>query len=151
MSRPAPNVTRPVKSSELLSIAPASVTPTLTRSSFEVAPVRSSVNVAAAPSPIGLVRASIEMTGSGPDGIAIGDALQGAGEDVDISDQIAAVYQWDEGAQTWLVFIPGLRDLPGLNTLTTFRTGGDYWIFATGPVAWTVTLASSRRSQDRLP
>ena len=116
--------------------------------------MRSSVNVAAAPSPIGLVRASIEMTGSGPDGIAIGDALQGAGEDVDISDQIAAVYQWDEGAQTWLVFIPGLRDLPGLNTLntlTTFRTGGDYWIFATGPVAWTVTLASSRRSQDRLP
>ena len=57
-------------------------------------------NVAAAPSPIGLVRASIEMTGGGPDGIAIGDALQGAGEDVDISDQIAAVYQWDEGAQT---------------------------------------------------
>ena len=35
--------------------------------------------------------------------------------------------------------------------VTTFRTGGDYWIFATGPVAWTVTLASSRRSQDRLP
>ena len=82
----------------------------------------------------------------------LGSGTNGGGRsDVDISDQIAAVYQWDEGAQTWLVFIPGLRDLPGLNTLTTFRTGGDYWIFATGPVAWTVTLASSRRSQDRLP
>ena len=47
--------------------------------------------------------------------------------------------------------LPGPADLPGLNTLTTFRTGGNYWIFVTGPVAWTVTLASSRRSQDRLP
>lgn len=58
--------------------------------------------------------------------------------DAGISSKIAAVYEWDEGEQTWPVFLPHQENIPSLNTLAIFRQGRTYWAVATEPVTWTV-------------
>ena len=58
--------------------------------------------------------------------------------DADISSKIAAVYEWDEDEQTWLVFLPNRENVSSLNTLTVFRQGRTYWAVATEPVTWRV-------------
>ena len=74
----------------------------------------------------------------GLDGMAIGDALQGVGEDTDISDKVTAVYRWNEAAQMWLIFFSELEDAPGINTLTAFKYGRTFLITTTESVAWKV-------------
>ena len=84
----------------------------------------------------------------GADGTAAVDALREGG----ISDRVLIIYEWDEAAQTWMAFFPGLEHTPGLNTLTAFRTGRTYWVAATEPVTRTVVkrgaalAAADRRS-----
>ena len=69
----------------------------------------------------------------GFDSIAVADALrEGA-----LLDKVIVVYQWDESAQTWLAFSPGLEDVSALNTLTTFERGRIYWVAVSEPVTWT--------------
>ena len=70
----------------------------------------------------------------GLDGTAIVDALREGG----ILDRVLVIYEWDEAAQTWKGFFPGLEDVPGLNTLTTLQQGSSYWIAVTEPITWTV-------------
>ncbi len=40
-----------------------------------------------------------------------------------LSDRVLLIYEWDEAAQTWKGFFPGLEDVPALNTLTTLLQG----------------------------
>ena len=54
------------------------------------------------------------------------------------SDTVVAVYRWDEAAGAWLTFLPGLEDVPGLNTLTTLQQGSTYWVAVTEPLTWTL-------------
>ena len=70
----------------------------------------------------------------GLDGTAIVDALREGG----ILDRVLVIYEWDEAAQTWKGFFPGLEDVPGLNTLATLQQGSSYWIAVTEPITWTV-------------
>ena len=70
----------------------------------------------------------------GADGTAVIDALREGG----ISDSVLVIYGWDEAAQTWKGFFPGLEDVPGLNTLTTLRQGHTYWVAVTEPLTWTI-------------
>ena len=70
----------------------------------------------------------------GAEGTAVADALRESG----ISDKVLAMYQWDETAQTWMGFFPGLEDVPGLTTLTSFQQGSSYWIAVTEPVSWVI-------------
>ena len=72
----------------------------------------------------------------GGDGTPIDEALRG--DRSDISESVVAVYRWDEVAETWLAFFPGLGDVPGLNTLPTLETGQTYWIATSEPVTWSV-------------
>ena len=75
----------------------------------------------------------------GSDRLPVGDALRGAdGATNAITDKVVALYRWDEAANTWLVYFPGLGDVPGLNTLTTLEPGQTYWVATTEPVTWTV-------------
>ena len=74
----------------------------------------------------------------GADGVTLSDALR----EGELLDNVIAIYQWDEASQTWLGFFPGTQSAPGLNTLTTLRQGGTYWVATTEPVTWTVTLPS---------
>ena len=77
----------------------------------------------------------------GADGTPIDEALRGEGSaGNDISDNVTAVYQWDEAAQSWLAFFPGLEDAPGANTLATLQHGAQYWIAATELITWTVAI-----------
>ena len=70
----------------------------------------------------------------GADGTPIVDALRDGG----ISDRVLVIYEWDEATAAWLAFFPGLDDVPGLNTLTTFTAGGAYWIAVGEPLTWSV-------------
>ena len=70
----------------------------------------------------------------GGDGTAVVDALRESG----ISDRVLVIYEWDEAAQTWKGFFPGLEDVPGLNTLTTLQQGSTYWVAVTEPLTWTI-------------
>ena len=47
----------------------------------------------------------------------------------------------DASAQTWLLYFPGLEDVPGLNTLTALQQGRTYWVATTEAVNWTVSTA----------
>ena len=76
----------------------------------------------------------------GADGALVVDALS------DITNRVAVVYAWDEAAETWLIYIPDLLEVPGLNTLTALEQGHTYWIAATEPVTLTIqTGAPARR------
>ena len=68
----------------------------------------------------------------GADGVPVADALG------DITDRVAVVYAWNETAETWLVYVPDLLDVPGLNSLTNLDQARTYWIAATEPATWTV-------------
>ena len=70
----------------------------------------------------------------GADDTAVVDALREGG----ISDRVLVIYEWDEAAQTWKGFFPGLEDVPGLNTLTTLQQGSTYWVAVTEPLTWTL-------------
>ena len=71
----------------------------------------------------------------GADGVPVASALREGG----VSDRVLAIYEWDEATRTWLGYFPGLEDVPGLNTLTSFQQGGTYWVAVTESVAWVVT------------
>ena len=73
----------------------------------------------------------------GAAGVSVADALREGG----ISDRVLVIYEWDEASQTWMGFFPGLEDVPGLNTLTTFQQRGTYWIAVAEPLTWTIPLA----------
>ena len=73
----------------------------------------------------------------GTDGIAVREALREGG----ILDRALVVYEWDEVAQNWEGFFPGLQDVPGLNTLTALEHGHTYWVAVTEPLPWTVAPA----------
>ena len=75
----------------------------------------------------------------GVDGVAIADVLRGDGDLAnDISATVAALYGWDEESRSWLGYFPGLEDVPGLNTLTSFSTGAPYWVAVSDPATWIV-------------
>lgn len=83
------------------------------------------------------------ITWIGADGISPSDALGGVGANAgggNITDQVTAVYGWEQASQTWLGFFPAGLDVPGANDLTTLTLGNAYWIAITapGPVTWTV-------------
>jgi hypothetical protein len=83
------------------------------------------------------------ITWVGPDNIPVADALAGTGANEDgndITDQVTAVYGWDEAAQEWLGYFPSGVDVPGANDLTALENGEAYWIAIVGPgsVTWTV-------------
>ncbi|MCY3505787.1 MAG: Ig-like domain-containing protein [Chloroflexi bacterium] len=66
----------------------------------------------------------------GPDGAPIAEA--------GLPEGVVAVYTWDESTGSWLGYFPGLEDVPGLNTLTTFSSGATYWVVAEKAVIWTL-------------
>ena len=70
------------------------------------------------------------------DGTAMVDALREGG----ISDRVLVIYEWDEVEERWRPYFPGLQDVPGLNTLSSLRQGGRYWVAVTEPVIWTVVV-----------
>ncbi len=76
----------------------------------------------------------------GAGGAPIAEALRGPGEDTDVSQAVAIIYSWDEGARTWLVHVPGYGDVPFLKSLATFEQGAEYWIATTQSVTWTVAI-----------
>ena len=89
---------------------------------------------------------SIEWPGA--DGAAVADALREGG----ISDRVLVIYEWDEAAQTWKGFFPGLEDVPGLNTLATLQQGSSYWVAVSEPVTWTVVKrGAAPAAADRGP
>ncbi len=73
------------------------------------------------------------------DGADVADALREAG----IIEEVLVIYHWHEAAQRWMGVFPGLEDVPGLNTLTTFQQGSTYWIAVTEPLPWTIPLAAT--------
>ena len=95
------------------------------------------------------------FTWLGADGVALADALRGGGDLADdISTRVSALYHWDEEAGVWLVYVPGLEDVPGLNTITRFRSGQTYWIALTEPATWTapaLSAAAEAAGQDGPP
>ena len=70
----------------------------------------------------------------GTDGVGVAHVLRASG----VAERILVVYGWDEAAQTWLSFFPGLEHMPALTTLSTFERGRIYWIAVAEPVTWTV-------------
>ena len=78
----------------------------------------------------------------GVDGVAVGGVLEDGG----IADKIAVIYHWDEATGSWLGHFPGLEDVPGLNTLTTFAHGQTDWMAVTEPVTWTVPAGAPSSS-----
>ena len=66
----------------------------------------------------------------GADGVAMAEA--------GLPDTVVAVYAWDEESRGWLAYFPGLDDVPGLNTLTTFSTGATYWVAVSDTATWSV-------------
>ena len=83
---------------------------------------------------IALVAGWNPFTWPGADGTAVGDALRADG----ISEGVLAIYEWDDASRTWRGFFPGMEDVPGLNTLTTFSSGATYWIAVEEALTWTV-------------
>ena len=95
---------------------------------------------------LALTWTSIEWPGD--DGTAVVDALREGG----ISDRVLIIYEWDEAAQTWKGFFPGLEHVPGLNTLTTLQSGSTYWVAVSEPVTWTVVKrGAAPAAADRGP
>ena len=92
------------------------------------------VALEAPPVELALTPAWTAIDWPGADGVAIAEALREGG----ISDNVLVIYEWDEAAQTWKGFFPGLEDVPGLNTLTNLSTGATYWVAVSEPVTWTV-------------
>ena len=86
------------------------------------------------PGAIALVAGWNPFTWPGADGTAVGDALRADG----ISEGVLAIYEWDDASRTWRGFFPGMEDVPGLNTLTTFSSGATYWISVEEALTWTV-------------
>ena len=87
------------------------------------------------------------FTWPGADGVAIADVLRGDGDLAnDISATVAALYGWDEEAGAWLAFLPGLGDVPGVNTLATLQQGSTYWVAVTETLTWTI---ESRAPDER--
>jgi len=80
------------------------------------------------------------VTWLGEDGVAPGEALQGANSGDDISDEVTAIYGWNASTQTWLAYFPGAAGIPGANDLTGLDVGSAYWtaIAGPGPVTWNV-------------
>jgi hypothetical protein len=83
------------------------------------------------------------ITWFGADGIAPADALKGTGANeggTDISNDVTAVYGWQQASQTWLAYFPGGESVPGANNLTGLNNGDAYWIAIKGPasITWTV-------------
>ena len=111
------------------------------RRSYRVAVQRPKVELELAPT-----WTSIEWPGA--DGAAVADALREGG----ISDRVLVIYEWDEAAQTWKGFFPGLEDVPGLNTLATLQQGSSYWVAVSEPVTWTVVKrGAAPAAADRGP
>lgn len=81
----------------------------------------------------------IEWTG--PDRVAVRDALRVNGGPEDITDRIAAVYHWDDLTRRWTGYFPALEQDSPRNNLATFRSGGVYWIDASEPLSWRVPKA----------
>ena len=109
--------------------------------SYRVAVQRPKVELELAPT-----WTSIEWPGT--DGAAVADALREGG----ISDRVLVIYEWDEAAQTWKGFFPGLEDVPGLNTLATLQQGSSYWVAVSEPVTWTVVKrGAALAAADRGP
>ncbi len=55
-----------------------------------------------------------------------------------LTERVLVIYGWDEVEERWRAYFPGLRDVPGLNTLGSLSQGRMYWIAVTEPVIWTV-------------
>ena len=92
------------------------------------------VALEAPPVELALTPAWTAIAWPGGDGVAIADALREGG----ISDSVLVIYEWDEAAQTWKGFFPGLEDVPGLNTLTNLSAGATYWVAVSEAATWTV-------------
>ncbi len=75
---------------------------------------------------------------SGRDGVPVAEALLSAGGDAAITDNVTFIYEWDEAAARWLLFVPGAPDVPGLNSLQTFYSGRSYLVRVDQPVTWIV-------------
>ncbi len=75
------------------------------------------------------------------DGIPVADALREAW----LSNRVLVIYEWDEAAESWKGFFPGLENVPGLNTLATFQQGTTYWIAVTEAAIWAVPEVHGRQ------
>ena len=84
----------------------------------------------------------------GLDGISVGEALRGVGEDAGISGAVTAVYEWDEASGSWFAFFPGLGRVLRINTLTALRTGRTYWVYTTEPSSWRFASGAGGDSSD---
>ena len=71
----------------------------------------------------------------GREGADIAAALEEGG----LTERVTVIYGWDEVEERWRPYFTGLQDVPGLNTLSSLRQGGRYWVAVTEPVIWTVT------------
>ena len=81
----------------------------------------------------------IEWAGRG--GIAVQEALRGAGGQGDITGRVDAIFKRDELSQRWLGYYPVLGPDSRINALESFLSGETYWIYATEPVTWRVPKA----------
>ena len=81
----------------------------------------------------------IEWAGRG--GIAVQEALRGAGGQGDITGRVDAIFKRDELSQRWLGYYPVLGPDSRVNALESFLSGETYWIYATEPVTWRVPKA----------
>ena len=61
-------------------------------------------------------------------------------EEGGLTERVIVIYGWDEVEERWRPYFPGLRDVPGLSTLSSLRQGGRYWVAVTEPVIWTVVV-----------
>ena len=66
----------------------------------------------------------------GADGVTVAEA--------GLPEEVIVVYTWDEATGSWRGYFPGLDDVPGLNTLTSFSSGATYWIAAEQAVTLTI-------------
>jgi len=81
------------------------------------------------------------ITWAGEDGISPAEALMGNDPPAtDITDDVTAIYGWNQSAQEWEGYFPAGVGVPGANDLTALRTGQAYWIAIKGPgnVTWTI-------------
>ena len=93
------------------------------------------VRLEAATEEIALSPAWTLMEWGGREGADIAAALEEGG----LTERVIVIYGWDEVEERWRPYFPGLQDVPGLNTLSSLRQGGRYWVAVTEPVIWTVT------------
>ena len=74
----------------------------------------------------------------GLDGITIGDSLRGTGPQVDVTNRVQLIFEWDETHQRWRAYISEFGDDSRVNSLMAFRSGRGYWIYASEPLIWRV-------------